>query len=65
MAKAQSTGSTTDQTTEPVTRSRNCLRCETSFQSEWAGERICHRCKSTAAWRAGTPVPAYPASKRK
>jgi hypothetical protein len=38
-------------------KTRTCLRCQAKFQSEWAGERICTRCKGTSAWRAGTPMP--------
>lgn len=41
-----------------VARARQCLRCRESFASEWSGERICPRCKGTAAWRAGVP-PQY------
>lgn len=45
---------------DPVTpldpRSRRCLRCQTVFASQWAGERICGRCKGTTAWRSGTPM---------
>lgn len=44
---------------------RNCLRCQTSFESEWSGERICRKCKSTAAWRTGMPAPSYPTNRRK
>ena len=36
---------------EPKTKP--CLVCKSPFLSEWAGERICRRCKSTAAWRSG------------
>jgi len=32
---------------------RACLICKKTFPSEWAGERICRNCKSTAAWRSG------------
>lgn len=32
---------------------RHCLRCRTAFLSEWSGERICRKCKSTIAWRQG------------
>lgn len=34
-----------------VPAQRPCLRCRTSFWSEGFGERICARCKGTAAWR--------------
>ena len=40
-------------------QSRHCLRCRGAFHSEWAGERICARCKGTAAWRKGLPVRPY------
>jgi hypothetical protein len=36
---------------EPKTKP--CLICKSPFLSEWAGERICRRCKSTTAWRSG------------
>jgi hypothetical protein len=32
---------------------RLCLRCNIGFSSTWAGDRICLRCKRSAAWRAG------------
>ena len=32
---------------------RRCLSCGRSFESEWAGERICRNCKSTETWRRG------------
>ena len=32
---------------------RRCLMCRDHFESSWRGERICKRCKSTAAWREG------------
>lgn len=38
-----------------VPRVRACLRCKADFQSEWSGERICRRCKSSARWRNGLP----------
>lgn len=30
---------------------RNCLMCRDPFMSTWPGERICARCKKSAAWR--------------
>lgn len=30
---------------------RRCLACRTEFDSEWAGNRICRRCKDTDSWR--------------
>ena len=32
---------------------RRCLMCGTEFDSEWPGERICTRCRATAAWKRG------------
>jgi hypothetical protein len=36
-----------------VRKTRRCLVCGQSFPSEWAGERVCRKCKSTVAWRTG------------
>ena len=35
---------------------RLCLKCQNEFPSEWAGERVCVRCKSKAAWRNSSPL---------
>ena len=35
-------------------KTRKCLMCEDPFLSEWAGERICRKCKSSKNWRRGT-----------
>lgn len=32
---------------------RACLGCDTVFDSAWAGERICPRCRGSSAWRNG------------
>ena len=34
-------------------KTRKCLVCEAPFLSEWAGERICRKCKSSKNWRMG------------
>ena len=34
-------------------KTRKCLVCKAPFLSEWAGERICHKCKSKSNWRSG------------
>ncbi len=34
-------------------RTRRCLMCATDFLSEWSGNRICKRCRSSAAYRSG------------
>lgn len=41
-----------------VSKRRNCLMCEEPFQSEWAGERICKRCKSNDSWRNSSSLNA-------
>ena len=38
---------------EDERKTRRCLVCTDSFLSEWAGERICRKCKSSSAWRTG------------
>ncbi|MCP4326904.1 MAG: hypothetical protein GY791_00495 [Alphaproteobacteria bacterium] len=32
---------------------RRCLLCAENFESEWAGERICAKCRARAAWKQG------------
>lgn len=54
-----------DQLHEDVPKVRKCLRCNTAFSSSWSGERICHRCKSSTAWRSGTPFKAGPPATRR
>lgn len=34
-------------------KTRLCLMCRKQFDSEWAGERVCRKCKSTETWRRG------------
>ena len=34
-------------------KTRKCLVCKAPFLSEWAGERICLKCKSSSTWRSG------------
>ena len=43
---------------------RSCLRCQDEFPSEWAGERICPRCKGTSAWRSGIPSTSMTSGRR-
>ena len=35
---------------------RRCLHCKVVFDSAWAGERVCPRCKATMAWRNGASI---------
>jgi hypothetical protein len=39
---------------------RKCLRCGDAFESQWAGERICVKCKRSSTWRSGQPNPLTP-----
>ena len=34
-------------------KDRTCLMCSETFESAWAGERICGKCKALAVWRNG------------
>jgi hypothetical protein len=42
-----------DVDTQYVRKLRRCLMCGQNFESDWAGERICRKCKSTEAYRRG------------
>jgi hypothetical protein len=44
-----------DQPPSDIPKVRQCLRCQVTFPSEWSGERVCSRCKSSNAWRTGAP----------
>jgi hypothetical protein len=46
--------------TSDVPRTRVCLRCRKTFESEWSGERICRSCKSTTNWKNGLPYSGKP-----
>ena len=35
----------------PETKTRACLKCREDFESEWAGERVCPKCKNGRVWR--------------
>lgn len=43
----------TEEPTVEAVKERRCLSCTETFASNWAGERICKRCKQTASWRSG------------
>ena len=34
-------------------KKRQCLCCSAIFTSEWAGERVCQKCKASNGWRSG------------
>ena len=65
MTNSPATHAPKDQPPMDVPKIRQCLRCHDTFHSEWAGERICSRCKSTAAWRKGVPQQSHPVSRRR
>ncbi len=35
----------------PDNKVRKCMMCQAEFTSEWTGERICRKCKSSEKWR--------------
>jgi hypothetical protein len=39
-------------------RLRRCLKCDATFDSEWAGARICRHCKGSYTWRNGDVLQA-------
>ena len=39
--------------TGDVPKFRKCLTCRENFQSEWAGQRVCAKCKKKTKWRSG------------
>jgi hypothetical protein len=38
---------------------RKCLKCRESFESEWAGQRVCGKCKKKTHWRSGAMRQAF------
>jgi len=59
------TDTPTDQPTKDANRFRDCLRCGASFHSEWAGVRICPRCKRSKAWQSGESFKPSPSRGRR
>lgn len=47
-----------------ASKRRSCLGCGIAFESAWAGERVCTRCKRSSAWRKGEPIRSYPSKGR-
>ena len=41
------------ETTGHQAKVRRCLCCGEDFDSAWAGERVCKKCRSSARWRQG------------
>ena len=52
-AVPNATATETETETNPEAKNRHCLMCRDTFLSQWAGERVCPKCKSTSAWRSG------------
>jgi Zn finger protein HypA/HybF involved in hydrogenase expression len=65
MTNSAATDAPTDRRFWDVPKVRQCLRCNDTFPSKWSGERICPRCKSSNAWRTGTPLRSYPSANRR
>jgi hypothetical protein len=64
MTDTPSTDNTTFAAPDQVRKKRECLRCKSEFSSEWAGERICGRCKGSSAWKNGSPLRSGPSNGR-
>lgn len=64
MTTARSVDDLVDDTETVPAKTRLCLRCQTKFESRWPGERICSRCKGSAAWRQGMPASSGSSSRR-
>ncbi len=65
MTNSPATDAPCDQPPPDVPKVRQCLRCNATFPSEWSGERICSRCKSSNAWRSGVPLTSHPSSNKR
>jgi hypothetical protein len=55
----------TDTRSRDVPMVRKCLKCRATFQSDWAGERVCSHCKSLTSWRNVAPPGFCPARSRR
>jgi uncharacterized paraquat-inducible protein A len=64
MTKSRLPVGSTDLPSKSLTKIRQCLKCKTTFQSEWAGDRICSRCKRKASWRQSGPLTSSPRNNR-
>lgn len=49
----QVTLKTPETDSDQAVKTRRCLLCRNPFPSEWVGDRVCRKCKATAAWRNG------------
>jgi hypothetical protein len=41
-------------------RERKCLMCSREFRSEWAGNRVCKKCRTSSAWKEGNMTSSDP-----
>ena len=41
-------------------KQRRCLNCRKLFMSDWLGERICSKCKSSSSWVNGSAQVTFP-----
>jgi len=53
MTDRPQTDELSDSRVPEVSKIRPCLKCRVEFESQWSGERLCKRCKSSKAWRTG------------
>jgi hypothetical protein len=59
MNRAQPKDALPEQPDADAPRYRRCLKCGDDFPSEWAGQRVCPRCKKRSEWRSGAPPRSY------
>ena len=41
-------------------RERKCLMCTKHFRSEWSGNRVCKKCRTSSAWKEGNMTSSDP-----
>ena len=41
-------------------RERKCLMCSRHFSSEWSGNRVCKKCRTSSAWKEGNMTSSDP-----
>lgn len=58
MIRVQSTAPAAQPDTD-VRKPRRCLKCRTEFESEWAGQWVCPKCKKRTSWRSGVSTRAF------
>jgi hypothetical protein len=59
MNRAQPKTAPSERSDADDSKHRRCLKCGDDFPSEWAGQRVCPRCKKRSEWRSGAPPRSY------